>query len=100
MFPTRFTYVNVFTGKVSYWDALSESVWGVTMSMESDRIYHETRARDELERAAEASDPAIARVHRELAALHRRRTIESVGQEGLQLQQMSKAPPQPQKHAS
>jgi len=48
----------------------------------SDRDYHEVRARDELERAEEASDPAIARVHRELAALHRRRMIETVGDEG------------------
>lgn len=43
-----------------------------------DRIYHENRAQDELERAQEASDPSIAAVHRELAALHRRRMIEIV----------------------
>jgi len=42
------------------------------------REYHEARAREELERAEEASDPAIARVHRELAALHRRQMIEMV----------------------
>jgi hypothetical protein len=56
------------------------------MLRENDRSYHEARARDELERALEASDPAIARVHRELAALHRRRMIESIGEAGLQLQ--------------
>jgi hypothetical protein len=43
-----------------------------------DRIYHEARAQDELERAAEARDPSIAAVHRELAALHRRRLMEIV----------------------
>jgi hypothetical protein len=48
----------------------------------SDRDYHQVRARDELARAEEANDPAIARVHRELAALHRRRMIEAVGEEG------------------
>jgi hypothetical protein len=47
----------------------------------SDRDYHEVRARDELARAEEASDPAIARIHRELAALHRRRMIEAIDDE-------------------
>jgi hypothetical protein len=51
---------------------------GVKMSRESDRSYHEARARDELQRAEEASDPSIAQVHRELAALHRRRMMEIV----------------------
>jgi hypothetical protein len=45
------------------------------MSKESDRSYHEARARDELKRAEESTDPSIARVHRELAALHRRRML-------------------------
>ena len=48
------------------------------MSRKDDRSYHEARARDELQRAEEASDPAIAAVHRELAALHRRRMMEIV----------------------
>ena len=48
------------------------------MSAGNDRSYHEARARVELRRAEEASDPAIAAVHRELAALHRRRMIEIV----------------------
>lgn len=44
----------------------------------SDREYHETRARQELQRAEEASDPSIAKAHRELAELHRRRMMEIV----------------------
>ena len=51
---------------------------GREMSKMSDRDYHELRARVELERADEASEPSIARVHRELAALHRRRLMELV----------------------
>lgn len=43
-----------------------------------DRQYHEARAEAELRRAAEASDPSVAAVHRELAALHRRRMLEIV----------------------
>ena len=43
-----------------------------------DRAYHEDRAKAELRLAAETSDPSIAMVHRELAALHRRRMIEIV----------------------
>jgi len=43
-----------------------------------DREYHEARAEAELQRAQEARDPAIAAVHRELAALHRRRMLEIV----------------------
>jgi hypothetical protein len=48
------------------------------MSHSSDRSYHESRARDELELAENCVDPAVARLHRELAALHRRRMIEIV----------------------
>ena len=48
------------------------------MSRRNDREYHEARAKDELRRAEEASDPAIANVHRELAALHRRQMMEIV----------------------
>ena len=44
----------------------------------NDRDYHERRARDELRWAEQATDPSIARVHRELAALHRRRMMEIV----------------------
>ena len=43
-----------------------------------DRDYHEARAEAELKLAEEASDPAIAAVHRELAVLHRRRMMEIV----------------------
>lgn len=48
---------------------------GVKMSRTSDRSYHEARARDELQRAEEATEPSIAAIHRELAALHRRKLI-------------------------
>ena len=48
------------------------------MSRNGNRDYHEARAREELQRAEEATDPAIAKVHRELAALHRRQMIETV----------------------
>ena len=48
------------------------------MSRLSDREYHEARARQELQLADEASDPWIAKTHRELAALHRRRMLEIV----------------------
>ena len=43
-----------------------------------DRSYHECRAREEFQRAEEATDPTIARVHRELAALHKRQMLEPV----------------------
>lgn len=43
-----------------------------------DRSYHEARAEAELKLAEESADPAIANVHRELAALHRRRMMELV----------------------
>jgi len=43
-----------------------------------DRSYHEYRAREEFQRAEEATDPTIARVHRELAALHKRQMLEPV----------------------
>lgn len=43
-----------------------------------DRYYHEARALAELRLAETATDPTIAMVHRELAALHRRRMIEIV----------------------
>ncbi|MDP9423813.1 MAG: hypothetical protein M3Q19_13450 [Pseudomonadota bacterium] len=48
------------------------------MSRSNDRAYHEARAQDELQRAEEATDPSVAAVHRELAALHRRRMMEIV----------------------
>ena len=44
-------------------------------SRSTDRSYHEARARDELRRAEEAADPAVASIHRELAALHRRQML-------------------------
>jgi len=43
-----------------------------------DRSYHEYRAREEFQRAEEATDPTIARVHRELAALHKRQMLEGL----------------------
>lgn len=49
-----------------------------SMSRLNDREYHQGRAEQELRWAEEARDPAIAAVHRELAALHRRRMIEIV----------------------
>lgn len=48
------------------------------MSRSSDREYHEARAVQELFWAKEADDPAVAAVHRKLAALHRRRMMEIV----------------------
>jgi hypothetical protein len=48
------------------------------MSRSNDRSYHESRAREELRRAEECTDPGVARLHRELAALHRRRMMEIV----------------------
>jgi hypothetical protein len=48
------------------------------MSRKNDREYHAARAKEELQRAEEASDPGIASVHRELAALHKRQMIEIV----------------------
>ena len=48
------------------------------MSRLEDRNYHESRARQELQRAEACADPAVAVIHRELAALHRRRMIEIV----------------------
>ena len=48
------------------------------MSRKIDREYHEARALEEARLADEASDPAIAKAHRELAALHRRQMMETV----------------------
>lgn len=48
------------------------------MSRNEDRDYHEARAAAEQQLADTAEDPAIANVHRELAALHRRRMMEIV----------------------
>jgi hypothetical protein len=48
------------------------------MLRSTDRDYHAARAEEERRRAEEASDPAIAKAHRELAALHRRKMMESV----------------------
>lgn len=51
---------------------------GVKMSRDIDRKYHEARAETELKLAEEAANPSIGAVHRELAALHRRRMLEIV----------------------
>ena len=48
------------------------------MKRPTDREYHEARALEELRRAEETDDPAIAALHRELAALHRRRMMEII----------------------
>lgn len=58
----------------------SESRGPVMKSRFTDRSYHEARARDELQRAEEAADPAVATIHRELAALHRRQLLALVDQ--------------------
>jgi hypothetical protein len=71
---------------------------GVKMSRQSDRSYHEARARDELERAEEATDPSIARVHRELAALHKRRMLEIIHLGEVQLQQVPTMPRRQPQH--
>lgn len=44
----------------------------------TDRSYHEARARDELRHADQCTDAGVASIHRELAALHRRRMMEIV----------------------
>jgi hypothetical protein len=59
------------------------------MTRESDRSYHEARVRDEIRRAEEAKDPSIAGVHRELAALHRRKMLELIQIPEPQLQPVS-----------
>lgn len=51
------------------------------MSRFEHRNYHALRAQDELQRAAEATDPAVASLHREMAALHRRKMMEIVAEE-------------------
>jgi hypothetical protein len=51
-------------------------------SRSADRSYHESRAQDELRRAEEAADPAVANIHRELAALHRRQMLALVDEAG------------------
>ncbi len=48
------------------------------MQHPDSRSYHEERAEAELLLASQASEPAIAQVHRELAALHRRQMMEIV----------------------
>lgn len=72
-------------------------LWGVQMSRSNDRNYHEARAREEVRRAEEAAGPSIAAIHRELAALHRRRMMEIVHLGEPQLRPMpllGKRPPQ------
>lgn len=54
------------------------SVWGIEMSNSEDRDYHEARAEAELQLAEQSADPSVAMVHKELAALHKRRMIEIV----------------------
>lgn len=48
------------------------------MSRSGSRSYHQARAEDEMKLAEQASEPAIAEVHRELAAMHRRMMMEVV----------------------
>ena len=47
----------------------------------SNREYHERRADDELLHAKEAASATAARIHRELAAMHRRKLL-SIVEEG------------------
>ena len=58
--------------------AISSGYGAWDMSRRIDREYHEARANEELKRAQEADDPAVAKVHRELAALHRRQMMDTV----------------------
>ena len=48
------------------------------MSHVSNRNYHLSRAEDELRLAGDAADPVVAKIHRQLAALHKRRMLEIV----------------------
>ena len=50
------------------------------MSRLENRSYHEARAEAETLLAEQAKEPAIAGVHRELAAMHRRMLMDIVGQ--------------------
>jgi hypothetical protein len=45
------------------------------MSRNDNRFYHLVRSEEELQRAEEAADPSVAKVHRELAVLHRRQFL-------------------------
>lgn len=45
------------------------------MSRTDDRTYHQARAEAELQLAEASADRAIATVHRELAALHKRKVL-------------------------
>jgi hypothetical protein len=54
-----------------------------------DRTYHLERAEAELRLAESATDPSIAMVHRQLAALHRRKMLSIVEE--------TAAPPQPRR---
>ena len=76
-YPKPLTYVYFFFDRHEI-SCFPKSEWGCNMSRRNDRKYHEARAKDELRRAEEASDPAVANVHRELAALHRRQMMEIV----------------------
>jgi hypothetical protein len=49
------------------------------MSRNDNRFYHLVRSEEELQRAEEATDPGVAKVHRELAILHRRQFLAVVG---------------------
>ena len=51
---------------------------GRMMSRLDDQTYHRARAEAELQLAEAASDPGIAMVHRELAALHKRQMMQIV----------------------
>lgn len=48
------------------------------MPRNANRFYHMVRFEEELQRAEEATDPGVAKVHRELAALHRRQCLIAV----------------------
>lgn len=48
------------------------------MDRASDKDFHEERAKQEWRSAEDASDPGIARIHRELGALHSRRSFRTI----------------------
>lgn len=52
------------------------------MSRTDNRSYHAFRAEDELRLAEQSSDPAVASIHRELAALHKRQMMALVEHRG------------------
>ena len=65
----------IFSNDLWVYPVLIRDEWGVKMSRYEHQDYHAARAQEELLRAREASDPAVAQVHRTLAALHKRKLM-------------------------